>query len=97
MPIRTALMACVLVLGNFGSPSSPPLPAMHYGGFGPSDSPPRRMIGSAPDQTARRRMTTRPCPGSNSRARINRVITAAQWDQQGAADGESDIDDASGH
>jgi hypothetical protein len=94
MPIRTALMACALVLGisltiTAASAGEP------YGGLGPSE-PATQDAGSAPDQEETAPDDNHTLPWLQQQRQNQPGNQGGEWDQQGAAD-VSDIDDASGH
>ena len=94
MPIRTALMACALVLG-ISLTITAASAGEHYGGFGPSE-PATQDAGSAPDQEATAPDDNQTLPWLQQQSQNQPGNKGGEWDQQGAADG-SDIDDASGH
>ena len=96
MPARSALMACVLVLGGLSTIS-----AAHagdpYGGLGPSDSG-SQEVGSNPVNAAPAQEDVQPLPWLQQQSQ-NQPDNSGAWDQQGAGavDDGSETDDASGH
>ncbi len=93
MPIRTALVACVLALG--GLPTIAAYAGDPYGGFGPSDSA-SQEVGSNQINAAPAPDDSQPLPWLQQQSQIQPDNSGA-WDQQGPVDDGSDIDDASGH
>ena len=97
MPIRTALMACVLVLGTLATVTSASA-GDPYGGFGPSSDTATQEIGSDPgNDSPRRRPTTRPCPGIQQQSQDQQDSYGNAGEQQGSADNGYDMDDEGGH
>ena len=96
MPARSALVACVLVLGGLST-----IGAAHagdpYGGLGPSDSG-SQQNGSNPVDAAPAQEDAQPLPWLQQQSE-NQPDNSGAWDQQGAGavDDGSEADDASGH
>jgi hypothetical protein len=94
MPARSALMACVLVLGGLSTISAA-YAGDGYGGFGPSDSG-SQEAGSNPVNAAPAQEDVQPLPWLQQQSQ-NQPDNSSAWDQQGGVDDGSDVDDASGH
>jgi hypothetical protein len=94
MPIRPALVACVLVLGTLTTMTAA-YAGDAYGGFGPrtggSQDVGSNQINASPVQE-----DSQPLPWLQQQSQIQPANSGA-WDQQGPVDDGSDIDDASGH
>jgi hypothetical protein len=96
MPIRIALMACVLLLGTAAAVISASA-GDNYGGFGPSADAPTQEIGSYPDNSSPPPNDGQALPWLQQQSGEQQDSYGAQWDQQGAASGEYDMDDEGGH
>jgi hypothetical protein len=94
MPIRSALVACVLVLGTLTKVTAA-FANDAYGGFSPSGSG-SQEVGSNQINAAPVQEDSQPMPWLQQQSQIQPGNSGA-WDQQGSVDDGSDIDDASGH
>jgi hypothetical protein len=94
MPIRIALVVCVLVFGSFAAGT-----AAHagdsYGGFGPSVTDTSKVNADTADAPAPDVDQTLPWLQQPSQSPQDN--SGAAWDQQGAASNADDMDDEGGH
>ncbi len=68
-----------------------------YGGFGPSERAATQEIGSDPDNAAPAPDDDQTLPWLQQQSQNQQDSYSGAWDQQGAVDDGSDMDDASGH
>lgn len=94
MPVRAALVGCVLLLGTLATMTAANA-GDGYGGFGPSDSG-SQEIGSNPINAEPAGDESQPLPWLQQQSQ-SQPDNYGAWDQQGAVDDGSDVDDASGH
>lgn len=96
MPIRIALVVCLLVIGSYAAGTANA--ADPYGGFGPSPSEPATPDASSdPGPTGAAPEAYQPLPWLQQQSQTQPDVSSAPWDQQGTAAGEYDMDDEGGH
>jgi hypothetical protein len=96
MPIRIALVVCLFVVGSYAAGTANA--ADPYGGFGPSPSEPATPDASSdPGPAGAAPEAYQPLPWLEQQSQNQPDNSSAPWDQQGAAGGESDMDDEGGH
>ena len=96
MPIRIALVVCLLVVGNYAAGTA--YAADPYGGFGPSPTEPATPDASSdPGPAGAAPEAYQPLPWLQQQSQDQPDNSNAAWDQQGAAGGEYDMDDEGGH
>ena len=95
MPARSALTACVLVLGGLSTISAADA-GEPYGGLGPSDSGSQEVGSNPVDAAPPAQEDAQPLPWLQQQSQ-NQPDNSGAWDQQGGVDDGSDADDASGH
>ena len=96
MSIRSALMACVLVLGTFAAVTSASA-GDSYGGFGPSSDTATQEIGSDPDNVSPPTNDDQTLPWIQPQSGDQQDVYGSESAQQGADDSGYDMDDEGGH
>ena len=96
MPIRTALAACVLVLGTLATVTSASA-GDPYGGFGPSSDTATQEIGSDPDNVTPAPDDQQTLPWLQQQSQDQQDSYGNAGEQQGSADNGYDMDDEGGH
>ena len=96
MQIRTALVACVLVLGTLAAITSASA-GDNYGGFGPSAGTETQEIGSSPNNGVAPLDNGETLPWLQPQSQHQQDTYGSEGAQQGALDNGYDMDDEGGH
>jgi hypothetical protein len=96
MPIRTALMACVLLLGTLAAVTSASA-GDPYGGFGPSIDTATQELGSDPGNDSPPTNDDQTLPWIQQQSQDQQDSYDNAGAQQGSADNGYDMDDEGGH
>ncbi|MGA7456730.1 MAG: hypothetical protein WBW51_05310 [Methyloceanibacter sp.] len=94
MPIRIALVVCVLVFGSVATVTAVSA-GDPYGGFGPSGTDTPEVNTDPANAVAPDDQQTLPWLQQQSQNQQNNY--GAEWEQQSAPSGEYDMDDEGGH
>jgi hypothetical protein len=95
MTIRTALAGCALAFATLAAGTAA-YAGDPYGGFGPSETG-TQEIGSDPDQGGPTPDAYQTLPWLQQQSQSQQDSHGGEWDQQGAASDEYDMDDEGGH
>ena len=95
MQIRTALVACVLVLGTLAAITSASA-GDNYSGFGPSAGTETQEIGSSPDNEVAPLDNGETLPWLQPQSQHQQDVYSVEGEQPAASE-EYDMDDEGGH
>jgi hypothetical protein len=95
MAIRTALVACALAFGTLAAVTTA-YAGDPYGGFGPSETG-TQEVGSDLEKGAPTPEAYQALPWLQQQSQSQPESYDSEWDQQGVAGDEYDMDDEGGH